>query len=240
VSTRPDAEYTYQGGELGLFAEARNWKRYLRREIAPYLRGRVLEVGAGLGATTQALIGGGEKLWVCLEPDPDLVARVRERIASLELPSHCTAEVGTTADIAQDSAYDAVLYVDVLEHIEDDRSEMRRAARLLARGGHVVVLAPAHQWLYSPFDRAIGHYRRYTRRMLTAMPVPDLTVRRARYLDSAGLLASAGNRLLLRSSMPTLAQIKLWDRVLVPASQILDRVLLHQVGKSVLVVWQKV
>ena len=56
-----------------------------------------------------------------------------------------------------------MLYIDVLEHIEHDLDELARAASHLAPGGHLVVLAPAHQALFSDFDRAIGHYRRYNR-----------------------------------------------------------------------------
>ena len=42
--------------------------------------------------------------------------------------------------------------------------ELARVAAAAEAGRPVVVLSPAHQWLYTPFDRAIGHFRRYTRR----------------------------------------------------------------------------
>jgi len=61
----------------------------------------------------------------------------------------------------------------------------------------------------------------------------------SRYLDTAGLLASTGNRLLLRSADPSEAQVRFWDRWLVPVSERLDRVLGHRVGKSLVGVWQK-
>jgi hypothetical protein len=59
------------------------------------------------------------------------------------------------------------------------------------------------------------------------------------YLDSAGMLASSGNRLLLKQSMPTLRQILFWDRYLVPVSRVLDRLVLHGFGKSLLGIWTK-
>ena len=101
------------------------------------------------------------------------------------------------------------------------------------------MLAPAHQWLFTAFDQAIGHSRRYTRRALVTARLPRVRVRTARYLDSAGLLASTGNRLFLRSSMPTPRQIRFWDNVLVRTSRLLDPVLAYRMGKSVLVVWEK-
>jgi hypothetical protein len=105
----------------------------------------------------------------------------------------------------------------------------------------VVVLAPAHQSLYSPFDRAIGHFRRYDRASLAAAaePVRELALERLFYLDGAGLIASLANRVLLRQSSPSLAQIRTWDRVLVPASRVLDVLAFHRIGKSIVGVWRR-
>ena len=55
------SDYDYVGTELDLFADARRWKCYLRRVIAPYLGPEVLEVGAGIGATTAALYNGAAR-----------------------------------------------------------------------------------------------------------------------------------------------------------------------------------
>ncbi len=62
---------------------------------------------------------------------------------------------------------------------------------------------------------------------------------RLRYLDSIGILASLGNQLFLRRSIPTPGQISLWDGVMVRLSRLVDPLLLYSVGKSVLAVWQK-
>jgi 2-polyprenyl-3-methyl-5-hydroxy-6-metoxy-1,4-benzoquinol methylase len=147
--------------------------------------------------------------------------------------------LGGTESISTPASFDAVLYVDVLEHIDDDAAEMRRALGLLRPGGRLVVMSPAHQWLFTPFDKSIGHFRRYTRRTLAAVGPPGASLTRLRYLDSAGLLASLGNKLLLRSAMPTRRQIAFWDRVLVPMSRGIDVVLFHSIGKSVLGVWRR-
>lgn len=229
----------YVGNELELFATAMNWKAYLSRQVRPFLGRDVLEVGAGIGGTTRLLCGPGAGRWVCLEPDPALAASIARDRDSGTLPARCEVVVGTIAASRRLAPFDTLLYIDVLEHIEDDAGEVRDAADLLATGGHLVVLAPAHRWLFTPFDRALGHFRRYTRRSLVALTPRGLDVARARYLDSAGLLASIGNLTLLRRSMPTPGQISLWDRGLVPASRLLDPLLLHRLGKSVLVVWRK-
>ena len=52
-----DPEFRYVGSELELFEKARNWKAYWRAQIAGFVRGEVLEVGAGIGANTLTLAG---------------------------------------------------------------------------------------------------------------------------------------------------------------------------------------
>ncbi len=238
-----DSEFKYAGSELELFEKARNWKAYWRAQIAEFVRGEVLEVGAGIGANTLALADLTYERWTCLEPDAVLAARI-------ELPPggrHQTA-VGTIGDLSADTKfetilYDTILYIDVLEHIEDDRGEMARAAVRLKPGGALIVMVPAHPFLFTPFDAAIGHFRRYTRASLLAAsrsadPQP-LRTEKLVYLDAAGMLASAANRVLLRSAMPTERQILTWDRLLVPVSRLIDPLFAGRVGKNVLGIWRK-
>jgi SAM-dependent methyltransferase len=200
--------------------------------------GDVVEVGAGLGSTTRYLCDGRQRLWLCLEPDRAMAERLGGSIARGELPACCQARAGTVRDLPPDARFDAVLYVDVLEHVEDDAAELEAASKILRPNGALIVLAPAHRWLYSPFDRAIGHYRRYTRRSLAAVGPPGLRHVVLRYLDSVGLLASAGNRFILRKSIPTAGDIARWDQLMVPVSRRIDGWLGFRIGKSVLGIWR--
>jgi 2-polyprenyl-3-methyl-5-hydroxy-6-metoxy-1,4-benzoquinol methylase len=229
----------YSGSELELFADARIWRAYWQAQIAPFIGKRVLEVGAGLGTVVRSLSHLPIVHWVALEPDPDMAGRLSVLSESGVLPAFCEPRPGTTSDLAPDEQFDTVMYVDVLEHIEDDRAELARAARHVAPNGTLIVLAPAHQFLYSSFDAAIGHFRRYRLGVLLDLCPPGLSVARARYLDAAGLLTSLGNRLLLKQSVPTPAQIGIWDRVMVRASRWIDPALSFRLGKSVLVVWRR-
>jgi SAM-dependent methyltransferase len=235
------SDKTYAGSELALFSSALNWKNYLRRRIRSYLGKHVLEIGAGLGATTHVLCTGDVNRWVCLEPDPRLASQILTRISDGELPDCCQVVVGTLEDdLDVGSSFDTVLYIDVLEHIEDDLGELRRAASYVRPNGYLVVLAPAHQWLFTPFDQAIGHFRRYTKRSLAALTPGDLQLVHCGYMDAVGLLASVGNRVFLRRAMPTPRQIATWDQLMVPLSWRIDPLLRYMVGKSVLAVWRQI
>jgi hypothetical protein len=129
--------------------------------------------------------------------------------------------------------------MDVLEHIEADAAELARAASHLKPNGTLAILSPALPWLFTPFDKAIGHYRRYTKTSLRSIAPQGLREIKCIYLDSAGLLASLGNKLFLRSPIPSKSQIQFWDRAMVPLSRYADRALNHAIGKSILGVWQK-
>jgi SAM-dependent methyltransferase len=229
----------YIGDELDLFAQAAQWKRYWSARIGPQVRGRVLDVGAGLGATARVFARHpGIDSYLAVEPDPELVAAIAQ-LPAAELPAAFEARCGTLAQVDSEARFDTILYIDVLEHIEDDRDELARAAKHLSDQGRIVVLAPAHQFLYSPFDAAVGHFRRYDRASLRAALPSSLQVDRMEYLDSVGLIASLGNRLVLRSALPTRAQIALWDGWMVPMSRMVDSMLLRGAGKSIVAVLRK-
>lgn len=230
----------YIGNELEVFAHAVHWKRYYGSKIAPLLGRSVLEVGAGLGETTRHLYADSIDSWLCLEPDPEFCRIIEDKIAAKDLPDGCSVLNGTTESLkGREGAFDTILYIDVLEHIEDDRGELLRAAPLLKPDGRVVVLAPAHNFLFSPFDRQIGHFRRYDRAMLRDACPRELTIHRMEYLDSVGMLASLANRWFIKDSTPNIKQIALWDRAMVPVSRWIDPLLLHRLGKSLFAVMGK-
>lgn len=224
----------YVGDELERFARARHWKRYWSGRLGPYVHGRVLDVGAGLGASARQFARhAGITSWQALEPDAGLVARMRACPAA-DFPPGFEAVQGTLDDMDASREFDCILYIDVLEHIEDDRDELERAAAHLLPGGRILVLAPAHPFLYSPFDSAVGHVRRYTRASLARAKPDALLQERIRYLDCVGLFASLANRMLLRASQPTPAQIRLWDDAMVPVSARVDRWIGFTVGKTII------
>lgn len=231
-------DFQYVGEELDLFSDALNWKAYFADLLQPYIRGRVLEVGAGLGATTAALWNSSVESWLCLEPDPALAAQLERRFAGASYTPQLI--IGTVDDLKGTDRFDCILYIDVLEHIRDDRDELRRSCRHLKPGGNIVVLSPAFQSLYSPFDKALGHERRYTAKSLAAVFPDGLERRKVFYADSAGALLSFANRLLLRQELPNRKQIRVWDRGVIPISRrFLDPIARRWFGRSVIAVYSR-
>jgi SAM-dependent methyltransferase len=229
----------YEGKELELFAQARNWKAYWSEKIRPHLGKSVLEVGAGLGANTPFLLGPEQESWLCLEPDAALTAQIPATLAGQARGGIVRTRTGTLRDLPANETFDTILYIDVLEHIEDDLGEMRAALTHVSPKGKIVVLSPAHPGLFTEFDRALGHYRRYTRRSLRACAPAGATLMEIYALDSFGLLASVANKLFLHQSIPSPKQIAFWDRCLVSISRWTDPLIGFSLGKSLIGVWQK-
>ncbi len=234
--------FRYPGTELDLFSLAINWKRYWASLVSPYVGGRVLEVGAGAGNNTdlmQSMCRDMFTAWTCLEPDLDLIDRLKRKIDPEKPKAVVDVVHGSVADLPRSPVYDTILYIDVLEHIKDDKTELQTAAELLSINGHIIVLSPAHAFLYSEFDRWIGHFRRYTIGDLKQLTPGGCEPVLSRYVDSAGMLVSLANRVLLRQSLPTSGQIMIWDRFFIPVSRLLDVLTLGKLGKSLLMVWKK-
>lgn len=232
-------DFEYVGTELELFAKVRNWKSYWASRIRPYILGDVLEVGAGIGANTLYLNTDTDGRWVCLEPDPRLFSRLTKKRQEPDNGRRHDAVCGTLTSLSADERFNTILYIDVLEHIECDREELQLASAHLLSRGRLIVLSPAYQKLFTPFDAAIGHFRRYDRRMLRNLTPQGLLLERLFYLDSVGLALSAANLLFLRRTMPTEAQLAVWDKWVIPVSRVLDKYLGNSLGKSIIAIWQQ-
>lgn len=230
----------YAGQELTVFALAANWKAYVQHRLDPFIVGDVAEVGAGLGETTKALIGSKQvRSWACIEPDSAMASVIIAANARHEYGRPVEVFATTLRQLPTAKLFDTVIYIDVLEHIEHDRAELAGVLARLRPGGRIVVLSPAYQFLYSEFDKAIGHFRRYTKTVLRDLTPSGARVQTSFYLDSVGMMASAANKFMLRQALPGRKQVLTWDRLMVPLSRLIDPLVGRSFGRSVVMVWLK-
>lgn len=123
------------------------------------LEGVLLDIGAGAGGVT-ARLGWRPNRLVALDGSEPLVRAGRDRHAL-----HAVVGVGDRLPFV-DGSCSAVTLLDVIEHLPEPAVTLREAWRVLAPDGCLVVTVPAHRWLWSLADEALGHFRRYTRPML--------------------------------------------------------------------------
>lgn len=118
---------------------------------------RVLDVGSGWGAVSGRLGAWGEVIGV--EPSP--VAREEAERRGVRVLEGRAEELPV-----DDASVDIAIASDVIEHLPDDAAAVRELVRVLRPGGLALITVPAYPSLMGAHDRALGHYRRYTRGML--------------------------------------------------------------------------
>lgn len=141
------------------------WYRGRRRIVLDAVRSlslpgqpRILDAGCGSGRNLVELARFGEA--VGLEPSPRGAEVARARGAGE------VVEAGIDAMPFEDSSFDLITCLDVLEHIEDDRGALHELRRVARPGGILLITTPAYPWLWSSHDELNRHCRRYTRRVL--------------------------------------------------------------------------
>lgn len=119
---------------------------------------RVLDLGCGTGAVLNRLVETAEAVGV------DMSDQALEYSAQRGLPNLVRGR-GESLPFASDT-FDAVIALDVFEHIEDDAAAIREARRVLKPGGTLVMSVPAFMSLWGPHDVALRHFRRYRASLL--------------------------------------------------------------------------
>lgn len=237
-ATAPLREHQHMVTEsLRLLANLKNYNRWMADTLDPFIGERVLEFGCGTGTLLKHFLAK-ERL-IGIDIDPSLVDYCREAFAD-----HANCEFHS-ADIVHDEVEldvepDTVVSLNVIEHIQDDRFALRWLASRLPRGGRMVILVPAHPWIYGELDRAAGHFRRYAKRELVEkIEAAGCSVTDTLYFNAVGFFGWGLNaRLLKRREIPN-RQTALYDRLVVPAQARLERLVRPRFGQSLIVVARK-
>ena len=223
--------------DLRQMARAQNYQRWQFQMVAPFLGGEVLEVGGGIGNFTPQLASVA-KFLTSLEPNEYCFNQLREKIAPLKNAAAYRATVESLHDvIPSGKKFDAVVLMNVLEHIKDDRAVLAELKKHLAPAGRIVVLVPAGQWAFGPTDVRLGHYRRYnksyTRPLVAGL---QMQLEKMRYYNFVGIWGWWWNAKFARRENQSDAQIRLFDGWIVPGLSRVEKFLPPPVGQSLLFV----
>jgi 2-polyprenyl-3-methyl-5-hydroxy-6-metoxy-1,4-benzoquinol methylase len=227
--------------DLERLGTAHHFFNWVLDEFDPHLGGKMLEVGAGAGTITRMLADRYPSCQlVALEPAANMAEPLTAYAA---LSDRVTVHQETLAHYVGrgEADFDAVLYLNVLEHVEDDARELRLAAEVLRPGGSLLVFGPALEALYSDLDYKAGHYRRYALPHLCRLTESaGLSLESARYFDILGVAPYYIVYKLLRQTDISGSTMWGYDRVVVPVSRLLQRILRRPpLGKNVILVATK-
>ncbi len=237
----PDALATPETEEFAVSSSAMehasNYFRWQLESFGSHVGPRVLEVGCGVGGFTRALLG--RERVVSVDSNPRVIERLAERLSEYAEWRGVVADVTDPGfpDAARSWGCDSLTALNVVEHIEDDRTALAALRRALPSGGTAAVLVPAHDWLYSRFDAEHGHFRRYTKRELAEkLEGAGFAVDHVAYFNMVGALGwLAVYRLggVRGVDESTRSQVGFFDRFLVPVARRVERLVPPPFGISV-------
>lgn len=150
----------------GVALPDRNWvpapsyvlrRRRILNLFSDFEPGRLLEVGSGAGAMLADLSRMGHRC-DALETSPEA-----RKLANLINSGDSNVAIHGEAQDGWSGAFDTVLAMEVLEHIEDHAAALENWSSWLRRDGRLVLSVPAHPRLWNASDVWAGHFRRYTR-----------------------------------------------------------------------------
>ncbi|HEX4751043.1 MAG TPA: class I SAM-dependent methyltransferase [Bryobacteraceae bacterium] len=143
-------------------AGARRFNRWMADTIAPFVGGIVLEAGAGIGNLTEFLFRPGTP-YVALELEEDHLQLIRERFGQQTGLTIAKCDLLEPLDLRPyRNAMDAIVCLNVLEHIYDDMSVLHNLRSCLSHNGRAIFLVPQGPAAYGSLDHVLEHCRRYS------------------------------------------------------------------------------
>ena len=228
---------------LGNISEAGGFNKWMYSAISPYLQGKILEIGSGLGNISGFLLEDKQNVTLsdlrpeycnylsgCFKDSKSLDGVMRIDIAEKNFDTVYSHLLGT---------FDSLFALNVVEHIEDDSTALQNCRKLLKDQGTLVILVPSYQWLYCRFDRELGHFRRYSRRSLgKLLTANDYKADNFFNFNAAGVAGWFVFGKLLNNRQIKECQMKLYDNF-VSVFRLIDKILFHKFGLSLIITARK-
>jgi SAM-dependent methyltransferase len=238
------SQVEYVGKDLEAMDFAVKYHRWILDLMKPFLGKHVVEVGAGTGSFSELILSTRPSSLTMVEPSDmfhALAANQRLRRSGADLGQYHDVFSNAARDIAARINPDSIIYVNVLEHIENDSEELRTVWETLRPGGHVFIFVPALPILFSKFDQHIGHFRRYRKSELRSkLEHAGFHVRDLRWFDLPGILPWLLKYRLSGSLTMESSAVQLYDRIAVPIIRPFETLIRPPVGKNLFAVAQRI
>ncbi|HOY33068.1 MAG TPA: class I SAM-dependent methyltransferase [Bacteroidales bacterium] len=224
---------------LNILSSANKFNKWIYETVKPFIKGDILEIGSGIGNITQCFIEDRRRL-TCSDISDSYCSILKDRFKN----SSYLHEVRCIDIIHKDfdneyadliGNYDSIIAVNMVEHVENDRLAVQNCGKILRKGGRLVILVPAYQWLYNRFDTELEHFRRYRIEDLkTLVAHAGFRIDSARYFNFIGILGWWFSGSMLRSKNIPECQMSLFE-FLVPLIKVTDRIIMNKAGLSIII-----
>ena len=207
---------------------------YCLKFIKKYLKGDILEVGAGCGSFTKNYLNKSINSVTLTELDKKNILDLKKKFkknTNIKILNKTIEEVN--------EKFDSIIYLHVLEHIKNDEQEILNATKRLNKNGFLIIMVPAHQKIYSNLDRAVGHFRRYEIEFFNKN-FKSLKKINVKFLDTMGYFLYLFNKFFFKKEVyPSKFKIFIWDKIFTPLTIIVDFIFRYRFGKCILVIYKK-
>lgn len=227
---------------LEVIAKATKFNFWMYKTIKPYLQGNILEIGSGIGNISSFFLADGATITLS-DTNTFYIEKLKSKfLSSKHLQDVLLIDIQNVLFEKKYASlkdqYDSIFLLNVLEHVEDDSAGIKNCKYLLKPGGTLLILTPAYSYLYSSLDKALGHYRRYTKdRINKLFEMNNMTVQKNFYFNTLGIVGwFYGKILRLRTISST--EMKAYNK-LTPLSKIIDKITFRKIGLSVITAGKK-
>lgn len=232
------------GDDFGKYLDIHNtvsqsYHQWIFNQFKDHLGDTVLEVGGGIGEMTSFFVDTCKKV-ISLEPSHSSFQKLKKRFKKNQNLEVYESTLGEYKKKFK-TKFDTVLYINVLEHIQDDISELELARSVLKPGGKIIIFVPALETLYSLRDFKVGHFRRYYKNELKRKLLLSGFNKNAQivyYFDLVGAFLWFLKFKILPSDKISSRKISLFNKVFVPISKMIQNKFLPT-GKNLIAISTK-
>jgi len=232
-----------ESGDLNLkiLRKADNFSNWMFSQIKPFLKGTILELGSGIGTYSKLVIDNFPNNKIILSDiDKKYVNYLKGKFAQSNV-SVFKLDITNENDFRNlNCTVDSIFVLNVLEHVEDDVQVLKNCYSILNPGGKLIILVPAHKFLFNCIDKTVGHYRRYTKKeMISKVSKTKFKIKRLFYFNFLSIFGWYWNGSILKKEILNESALGLFNKLVPILSFFEKHILRKKLGMSLVVVLEK-
>lgn len=218
---------------LSVIEKANKFNKWMYETIKPYSKGRILEIGCGIGNISEFFINDNFDI-VLSDLRDNYIEIVKNKFTNEVIKIDLVDVDFDTKHKDLIGTFDTVFALNVVEHIKDDHKAIENCKKLLKNQGHLIILVPAYQTLFNNFDVELEHFRRYTQKSLKQLiKANHLNIIKTFSFNLIGILGWFVSGSILKKKTIPEGQMGLFNK-LVPVFKLADILTLKKIGLSVI------
>ena len=216
----------------------RNNNSWVFNKISPYLGKQTLEIGSGIGTFSNRIVQHTDHL-TASDIDKRHIQYLKKRFIANPKINIKELDATLIRESLPAKGYDTVVSLNMLEHIEDDNKVLRGINHVLEKNGKLLLLVPAHAFLYGSLDKAIHHHRRYNKQdLIEKLDKAGFDIEKIEYMNFCSVFGWFINfKMLKRKTMP-LITIRMLD-LIIPSIAMIEKIVPFPFGLSLFCVARK-